>query len=155
MFGAQVPEPDAAFFQCIDHPAQQPVPLSLYGYPVIFLFYTADALYLFECILFERSGYPEGHPEFGTQGTDQVFRCIQCNDTSLIHDRHPVAKPLRLLHEVGGQHHRFSLVPDPQHKVPYGPAGMGVRPGGQFVQEYHLGIVDQCKGDEELLFLAS
>ena len=71
----------------------------------------------------------------------------------MVHDRHPVAKFLGLLHVVGGQQHgapfRFELL----DQLPHVPPGLRVQAGGGLVQEQQDRVVDQCGGNGEPLFL--
>ena len=78
-------------------------------------------------------------PHRRVQAADQLGRRAQLQDLAAVHDRHPVAEDLRLVHVVGGQHDRLAAVVDrPQH-VPQVAPGLRVQRRGRLVEEHHSG----------------
>ena len=72
----------------------------------------------------------------------------------MVEDRHTVAQPFRLFHEVGGQENGFSLGADILHHIPHRAPGLRIQPGCQFIQKDQLRIVEQRHGDEQPLALS-
>ncbi len=65
----------------------------------------------------------------------------------------PVAQPLRLLHQMGREKHRLAAIAHSADQLPDGSPRLRVESGGEFVEKYHLGLIDQCQGDKQPLFL--
>src|ERR1017187_1429189 len=55
---------------------------------------------------------------------------------------------------MGCQENGLTAFANPANKFPDCAAGLGIKPGGQFVEKHHLGIVDQRKGNKQPLLLA-
>ena len=72
-----------------------------------------------------------------------------------VDDGHAIAESLRLVHGVGGEDHRRPPLLEPDDDLPGGEAGVGVHPGGRFVEEDDLGLPHQRQGQREPLPLAA
>src|SRR5664279_1561387 len=56
---------------------------------------------------------------------------------------------------MGCQENCLAAFANAAHQFPDCAAGLGVKPGGQFIEKHHLGIVDQRKGNKQPLLLTS
>ncbi len=89
-----------------------------------------------------------GHFDFHVQPADvlagQLCGCTQRHQPPVLHDRHPVAQPLSF-HQVMGAHEYRAAFPashafdQPIHMM----GGYRVKPGGGFVKEEQLRLVQQ------------
>ena len=94
-------------------------------------------------------------PDRRVEVADQFGRRPELQDLAVVHDRHPVAQRLRLVHVVGGEHHRLAAFVDgPQH-IPQVAPGLRVQRRGRLVQEDDLRVVDQRARDGQPLRLAA
>ena len=83
-------------------------------------------------------------------------RGIDGADLTVVDDGHPVGEQLGLLHVVGGQNDRLSLLPvEPLEQLPQAVTHLRVQPGGGLVQEYHLRVVDQRRRHRKAPLLAA
>ena len=71
-----------------------------------------------------------------------------------MHDRDPVAEPLRLAHDVRRKHDALALVAQLGHGVQQRPGHEHVEPGRRFVEDQHRRIVDDRPGDRHFLLHA-
>ena len=94
-------------------------------------------------------------PQRPVQPPDQGGRRPVLEDHSMIHDRHPVAERLGLVHVVRGQHHGPPLGADLPQQVPQVPPGLRVQRPGRLVEEQHLRVVHQRARDRQPLRLAA
>src|ERR1035438_4954176 len=83
----------------------------------------------------------------------QFLRAADVNNLSVLDDRHPIAQPLGLLHQMSGHKDRLTAVTDAAHEFPDHPPRLRVEPSGQLIQKHDLRIVDQRQGDEQPLLL--
>ena len=91
----------------------------------------------------------------GTMTADEILGRINVSNATSLDDRHPVAELLRLLHQVRGEKHSLSALPDASHQLPDSASRLRIETRRQLVEEHKLGIVDQRENDEEPLFLTS
>ena len=77
------------------------------------------------------------------------IRLVGCRQASLVDERHPVAEPFGLFHEVGDQDDRHAAGPHPLDQPPGIPAGLGVQAGGHLVQDGEPGPADQRQHDRQ------
>src|SRR5688572_28662632 len=96
-----------------------------------------------------------GHRPLGTMPRDQRLGSVDLDDAAVLDDRHAIAQPLGLLHQVRRQKHRLAARADAAHQVPAGTARLRIEPGGQLVEKDDVGIVDEGEDDEEALPLAA
>jgi hypothetical protein len=66
-----------------------------------------------------------------------------------VEDRDPVGELLRLVEVLGGEQHRGAAVGELLHGLPHLDAGLGVEPGGGFVEEDDRRVADQAHRDVE------
>ena len=85
----------------------------------------------------------------------QRRRRADVDEPAVVDDRHAVAQPLGLFHQVGGQEHGLAAGAHAAHQFPDGAAGLRVESGGQLVEEHHLRVVDERQGDQQPLLLAA
>src|SRR5688572_11424863 len=86
---------------------------------------------------------------------DQGARRALGNDAPVIHDREPLAEPLRLLHEVRSEDQRLAFGRQPAHALPDEVARLRIEPGGRLVEEEKLRIVDERARERETPLHAS
>src|SRR5207247_11311573 len=89
----------------------------------------------------------------GAERGGEVARRPQRDHAPMVHDRHPIAEPLRLLHIMRGQQDRIPRRPERPDDLPQLAAGLGVEPGRRLVEEQQLRTVDQRARDREPLLL--
>ena len=73
----------------------------------------------------------------------------------MLHDRHALAKPLRLFHVVGGEEDRLSFAMQLQQDVPERQAALRIDAGGRFVEEEHFRPVHERSADQQPLLHAA
>jgi len=71
----------------------------------------------------------------------------------MVHDGHPLAKRLRLVHVVRGEHHRMAFRADVPKQVPQVPPGLRVQRPRRLVEEQHVRAVHEGAGDGQPLGL--
>ena len=71
------------------------------------------------------------------------------DDPTPVEDRDPVGGLLGLLEVLGGQQHRGPCPREVADHLPHLEAGLGIEPGGRFVEEDHRGVADQAHRDVE------
>ena len=86
---------------------------------------------------------------------DQRGRRAELQDLAVVHDGHPVAEHLGLVHVVGGQHDRAPGVVDAAQQVPQVAPGLRVERRRRLVEEHQLRVVHQRAGDRQPLLLAA
>jgi hypothetical protein len=69
----------------------------------------------------------------------------------VVHDRHPAAEPVRLLHVVRGEQDRLTVRVQSQEQIPERETALGVEPGGGLVHEEHRRSVEDRAGDHQSL----
>ena len=74
---------------------------------------------------------------------------------AVVHDRHPVAQPGRLLHVVGGEQHRAAAGLEALDQLPDLEARLRVEAGGRLVEEEQLRVGHQGAGQGQALPLAA
>ena len=80
-------------------------------------------------------------------------RTVECNDPPMIHNRHPVAQPLRLIHIVRSQDNGAAGLLEPVDQVPQVTPRLRVETGGRLIEKQQLWIAYQgaCHGQPLLL----
>ena len=73
----------------------------------------------------------------------------------VVHDRHPIAEPLGLVHVVGGEQDGAPVRLEAFDQLPELPAGLRIEAGGRLIQEEQLGVADQRAGQGQALLLAA
>ena len=74
---------------------------------------------------------------------------------TVIHDGDAIAQLLRLVHVVGGEHHRLALGLDRLDPLPEVVTSLGIQPCGGFVQKQQFGVAEQGQGQQQALTLAA
>ncbi len=69
----------------------------------------------------------------------------------MVHDRHPIAQLVGLLHVVGGEQDRLPLAVELPEDLPQRQAALRVEAGGRLVQEQHGGAVEDRARDHQPL----
>ena len=69
----------------------------------------------------------------------------------MVHDRHPVAEPVGLLHVVRRQQHRQPVAVQLVEDLPQGEAALRVEAGGRLVEEQDVRIVRDAARDHQTL----
>src|SRR5581483_8055214 len=87
----------------------------------------------------------------GAEGTLEAGRRVERQDPAVVHDRHPVAELVRLLHVVGGEEDRLPGGMELGQDLPQRQAALGVEAGGRLVEEQDAGPVEDGPGDHEPL----
>jgi len=105
--------------------------------------------------VFKRNGRAELDPLLGLHPLGQRGRGVQRHDPASVDQRHPVAQPLGLLHEVGDEHDRDAPVAHALDQLPGVPPGLRVQAGGQLVQHRHAWVADEGQRDRQPLLLAA
>ena len=85
----------------------------------------------------------------------QGRRCIQAEQVAVIDDGDAIAQLLRLVHVVGGEHHRLALGLDGLDPLPEVVARLGIQPRGGFIQKQQLGIAEQGQRQQQPLTLSA
>ena len=80
---------------------------------------------------------------------DELRRRALGDDPGLVHDHQPVAQLLGLVHVVGGEDQRHTLLFEPEQSIPQHVPRLRVETGGRLVEQQHLRLVDQAAGDGE------
>jgi hypothetical protein len=86
---------------------------------------------------------------------DEPLRRVDVDDAAVLDDRHPVAQPLCLLHQMRRQEHRLAALADAAHELPDCAPRLGIETRRQLVEKHDLGLVDERQDDEEPLLLAA
>src|SRR6266851_1986098 len=89
------------------------------------------------------------------QPLDQGIGGLHGQDLSVVHDRHPVAQRFGLIHVVRGEHDGPTFRPNRFRQLPQVASSLGIQPGGGFVEEEDLGLVDERGRDTEALLLSA
>src|SRR5688572_27449392 len=91
----------------------------------------------------------------GTVPGNQPLGTVDFDDFAALDDRHAIAEPLGLFHQMRGQKDRLAARADAAHQVPARPPRLWIEPGRQLVEKDDVRIVDEGKDDEEALSLAT
>ena len=81
----------------------------------------------------------------------EVARAAEREDPPVVHDRHPVAELVGLLHVVGGEQHGLPGRVEVPEDLPQRQPALRVEAGGGLVEEQHVGTVEQGPCDREPL----
>ena len=87
-------------------------------------------------------------------GLYQPLRTVEGDDVSVVHDSDSVAQPLGFLHIMGGEKNRLAPMTETLDHLPHGPAGLGIKSGGRFIQEHDFRVIHEGQGDGESLLLS-
>src|ERR1700761_5699090 len=81
------------------------------------------------------TGDRELHDVLSTDRGDQLRWTIESDDPPMIHDRYPIAEPLRLVHVVRGEYDRASGLLQAFDEVPQVAACLRIEPGSRLIEK--------------------
>ncbi len=73
----------------------------------------------------------------------------------MVDDCDAVAEEFGFFHVVGCEHDCHAVSSEVVDEIPHSASGLGVEAGCGFVEEHCDGVVDECDGDREALFLSA
>src|ERR1700722_2903559 len=97
----------------------------------------------------------ELHNMFPTNRGDQFFGAVECDDSPVIHDRHPITQPFCFIHIVRGEDDGATGLLEAVDQVPQGAARLWIETGSRLVEKQQLRIAYQRAGHGEPLLLTA
>src|SRR5919197_2773203 len=78
----------------------------------------------------------DDHRVLGTMPPHELGRRADVDNATVIDDRHPIAQPLGLLHQMRRQQHGLAALADAADEIPTRPPRLRVEPGRQFIEKH-------------------
>ena len=91
------------------------------------------------------------HDRVGADAALELGRRVEGEDLAVVHDRHPVAQLVGLLHVVRRQHDGLALAVEAFEQLPQRQPTLGVEPGSGLVEEEHRRPVEDGTGHHQPL----
>src|SRR5580700_2110290 len=151
--GAEVGDPDPILGETLDHLGHEVVAPPLKSELVVLAHRVLNLRNSSQAFFGEGIPGHQDHRSRGAVPPHQFLRTTNVDDLSVFDDRHAVAQPLSLLHQMSSQKNSFAAISDAAHQVPDGPPRLRIETGGQLIEEYYFRIVDQRQGDKQPLLL--
>src|SRR5438105_10138114 len=89
------------------------------------------------------------------QPLDEGIGGLHRKDLAVVHDGHPIAERLGLVHVMSGEHNRPSLGTDRVRQLPQVASRLRIESSGGFIEKEDLRLIDERGGNAEALLLAA
>src|SRR5215467_2438494 len=136
--GAEVGDADPVFGQTLDYLAHEVVSPPLNRELGALVHHRLHAWDRVQTFFGERVVGDQDDRSRGTMPPHQFLRPANVDNLPVLDDRHAVAQPLGLLHQMRGHKDRLAVIADAAHQVPDRPPRLWVEPVGQLIQKYYF-----------------